>query len=186
MIACPNCKTIQPVENINSGQLEPCPACRVPLRLDVFNAFLHSGDTGAAADSVFEQGQAECYYHPGKLAVAPCSSCGRLLCPVCRVEMDGRDLCMSCLQSGRDKQKISALQNKHTLYDSVAINLSFWGALMVITMPLTAPAAIYFCIRHWRTPSRVLPKRHLKNVLALLMASGQIIMMLFFLAASFM
>jgi len=184
MIACPNCKTIQPVGSINTGSLNACPACHTPLRIDVFNAFLRSGEEGETAETVLEQGQAECYQHPGKLAVAPCSVCGRLLCPVCRVEMDGRDLCMSCLQSGRDKRKISTLQNKCILYDSIAINLSTWPAMMVFPMPLTAPAAIYFCIRHWRTPSHILPKKQLKNILAFLMASGQIALMLFFLVAS--
>jgi len=184
MIACPKCSTIQPVEQINTGRLLPCPVCAVKLRIDVYSAFLHTGDEGNAAEAVFEHGQAECYYHPGKAAEVPCSSCGRLLCPVCRVDLDNRILCMNCLQSGRDKQKITELQNRHTLNDSIALMLSFFGGLMIFPMLLTAPAAMYFGIRHWRTPSPILPKRHFRNILALLMACGQVLFMLFLLAAA--
>jgi hypothetical protein len=183
MIACPKCRTIQPIEQVNTGRLSPCPACAVSLRIDVYNAFLHTDDEGRLAEVVFNLGQAECYYHPGKAAEVPCSSCGRLLCPVCRVDLDSRILCMNCLQSGRDKQKITELQNKHPLYDSIAMMLSFFGGLMIFSIPLTAPAAIYFCVRHWRTPSPILPKRHIRNILALLMACGQVVFMVFLLIA---
>lgn len=174
MIACPNCRTIQPPDSINTGRMAPCLGCGVPLRVDVFNAFLRRDDLGEGEKSVLEHGQAECFYHPGKAAVAPCSACGRLLCAVCQVDLDGRTLCMRCLQTGRDKQKIVTLQNQRVLYDSIAFNLAFWPILMIFPTLLAAPAAIYFAIRHWQTPSNILPKAWLKSVIAALLAGLQI------------
>lgn len=181
MLACPNCRTIQPPETINTGRMRPCPGCGVAIRSDVYNAFARKNDPVAASQSPTALGQAECFYHPGKTAVVPCADCGRLLCPVCRVEMDDRSICMNCLQAGRDKQKITALQNESLLYDSLAFHLAFWPMSMIFPTLLTAPAAIYFCIKHWRRPQGVLPKGWFKNILALLLAVGQVIGWILFL-----
>lgn len=174
MIACPNCRTIQSADTVNTGRMATCQACQVLLRIDVFNAFLRRDEPEAAVQSAHAHGQAECFYHPGKLAVAPCASCGRLLCAVCQVELDGRNLCMGCLQAGRDKQKITALQHRHVRYDEIALNLAFWPVLTIFLTLLTAPAAIYFAVRHWRTPSPVLPKGRFKSILAVVLAVVQI------------
>lgn len=42
----------------------------------------------------------ECYVHVGTPAVGACVSCGRFVCDVCRVTMDGRIFCKSCLEKG--------------------------------------------------------------------------------------
>jgi hypothetical protein len=162
--------------------MELCPGCGVPVRADVFNAFLRRDDLAPNAESILEQGQAECFYHPGKQAEVPCSACGRLLCAVCRVDMEGAPLCMRCLQSGRDKQKIPTLQNQRVLYDEIAFVLSFWPMFFIFPTLLTAPAAIYFAIRHWRMPAGVLPRKWVKNGIALLLAALQCVGWITFIA----
>lgn len=174
MIACPNCRTIQSADTVNTGHMVPCQACHVLLRIDVFNAFLRRDEPQVAVQSAHAHGQAECFYHPGQLAVVPCAACGRLLCAVCQVELDGRSICMGCLQAGRDKQKITALQHRHMRYDEIALNLAFWPMLTIFLTLLAAPAAIYYAVRHWRTPSPVLPKGWFKSILALVLAGVQI------------
>lgn len=173
VIACPHCRTVQSVDQVNTGRLQPCPGCSVLLRADVYKAFLRRVDQGNKAENVGAHGEAECFYHPGKKAVVPCNACGRLLCGVCRIELEEQSLCISCLQAGRDKRKISALQNQRTLYDSIALNLAFWPMLMIFPTLLTAPAAVYYAVRHWRAPATILQRTHLKNILALLLAAGQ-------------
>jgi len=175
VIACPRCRTIQPVDHLNTGRALPCPGCCAAVRADVFNAFLRADDPAAGYDTAQAPGQAECFYHPGKAAIVPCGACGRLLCAVCRVDLDGRTLCMRCLQAGRDKQRITTLQNRRTLYDSLALNLAFWPMTMIFPTLLTAPAAIYYAVRHFRAPDHILPRTHLKSILAMLLASGQIV-----------
>jgi hypothetical protein len=181
MIACPNCHTIQSIEAVNTGRMTPCPQCRKVLRIDVFNAFLRKDEPEAAEQSTLALGQAECFYHPGQLAIVACVSCGRLLCSVCQVELEGRNLCMACLQAGRDKRKIVAMQNRHVRYDEIAMMLAFWPALFIFPTLLTAPAAIYYALRHFRTPSPVLPKAWARNIVALLLAGAQMIGWIYFL-----
>lgn len=174
MIACPRCHTIQPVSSINTGELHTCPGCKDKIRADVFNAFARHEDPRAAAGNHSADGLAECFYHSGKQAMAACDSCGRLLCALCRVEFNDGSICMRCLQSGREKHKISVLQNQRVLNDSIALHLACWPILMIFPTLLTAPAAIFFAIRHWRTPAGVLPRAVFKSILALLLAAGQL------------
>ena len=176
MIACPNCRTILPEQNINAGVSRPCPACKEPVRADLFNAFYRPVDVGRTGEHVQEQGQAECFYHPGKKAVVPCAACGRLLCALCEIPFDGRSLCTACLQSGRDKQQIQSLEKTRTLYDSIALNLAFWPVATLVffyVTLITAPAAIYVALRYWKTPSSILPRSKFRFVLALLLAGAQ-------------
>lgn len=182
MIACPNCHAIQSVETVNTGRMAPCPQCRKALRIDVFNAFLRGDEPDAASLTTQAQGRAECFYHPGQLAIVPCAACGRLLCAVCQVELEGRSLCMACLQAGRDKQKITAMQNRHVRYDEIAMALALWPLLFIFPTLVTAPAAIYYVVRHFRTPSPLLPKTWARNLVAMLLAGLQMSGWIYFLA----
>jgi len=42
----------------------------------------------------------ECYVHVGESAVGACVACGRFVCDVCRVDMEGRIFCKGCLAKG--------------------------------------------------------------------------------------
>lgn len=181
VIACPKCHSIQSVGTVNTGRMQPCPQCRTALRIDVFNAFLGGHEADAAVASTHAQGQAECFYHPGQLAIVPCEACGRLLCAVCQVELEGRSLCMACLQAGRDKQKITAMQNSRVRYDEIALALAFWPLLMIFPTLVTAPAAIFYAVRHFRRPSPVLPKGWVQGSAAMLLAGAQIVGWIIFL-----
>ncbi|MCD1293581.1 hypothetical protein CUJ83_01035 [Methanocella sp. CWC-04] len=37
-----------------------------------------------------------CFYHPGLGAVATCTSCGKSLCSICKMEVEGKVLCRPC------------------------------------------------------------------------------------------
>ncbi len=175
MIACPNCRTIQPAATINTGELHPCPQCRVRIRADLFNAFHRPLDQEQTGEFVQEKGQAECFYHPGKKAMVPCADCGRLLCALCQVDFDGRSMCMSCLKAGRDKQKFTSLESRRILYDSLALNLAFWPMLFIFPTLITAPAVIYVVLRYWKAPASILPRTRFRSILALLVACGQLV-----------
>lgn len=175
MIACPRCRIRQPAPSINTGGLLPCPGCGTPIRADVFKAFTRSEEKGTSAENILVSGDAECFEHAGIKAVVACDACGRLLCDLCRVELSGQNICMRCLQSARDKKKIDALQNRRVLNDAIALHLAFWPVMMIFPSIITAPAALFFTIRHWRTPAGVLKKPLARSIVAFLLAMGQII-----------
>ena len=43
----------------------------------------------------------KCFNHPENEAVGSCTSCGKLICNICAVEMQGKLVCRSCLASGK-------------------------------------------------------------------------------------
>jgi hypothetical protein len=174
VIACPNCRTLLSAEIANTGQLHACPSCDARTRADLYNAFHRPVDQGQNGELVQAQGEAECFYHPGKKAVVACSGCGRLLCALCEIPWDGRTLCNRCLQAGRQKQQIQSLEKGRTHYDSIALHLAFWPMLFFFITLVTAPAVIFVVIRYWRHTKSIVPRSRFRHVLAFLLAGGQI------------
>ncbi len=182
MIACPNCRAIMPAQIVNSAELHYCPTCRSRVRADLFNAFYRPMDRVVMGEHIQEQGQAECFYHPGKKAVVPCAACGRLLCSLCEVPFDGQRLCMNCLRAGQSKGRIESLENSRFLYDSLALYLAFLPMFFIFITLVTAPAAIYVVLRYWNAPASFLPRTRFRFVVALIMAVVQLAGWVFFLA----
>ncbi len=175
MIGCPNCRTFLPVETVNTGQLHACPQCRTLTRADLFNAFHRPQGKGQNGELVQTQGEAECFYHPGKKAVIACSSCGRLLCALCEIPLDGQTMCTTCLQAGRKKQQIRSLDKGRTHYDTIALHLAFWPMLFFFFPTLfTAPAVIFVVLRFWNSTRSIIPRTKFRYVLAFLLACVQI------------
>src|SRR5258708_17744559 len=112
LVACTKCRTPVPPELYNTHELRTCPSCRARLQIEVFPAVLRPPGPGASGEAVVTDGEASCFYHPAKRAVVPCDSCGRFLCAVCDVEMDGQHLCPGCIESGRKKGRMVKLENR--------------------------------------------------------------------------
>ena len=75
----------------------------------------------AARPEVALDGEAACFDHPGKRAVAACHQCGRFVCLLCSVEFGGQVWCPSCVAAGRGQGKPSILEPSRMLYDSIAL-----------------------------------------------------------------
>jgi hypothetical protein len=144
------------------------------MRADLFNAFFRPVDQGVAQGHVQEQGQAECYHHPGRPAKVPCAQCGRFLCELCEVELDGRSLCFACVKAGRDSRLETRLDTRRTHFDSLALSLAIFPALFIFPTIITAPAALYVALRYWKRPPMILPRTRWRNIVAILLALAQI------------
>jgi hypothetical protein len=142
----------------NTGESSPCPSCGAETIIEVFPAMFHPIAQSGAGEKITSPEEAACFYHPLKKAAVPCDSCGRFLCSLCDVELNGQHLCPNCLQSGKKKGKLRNLENERALHDHAALMLS---TLPLILFPFTlfsAPAALYLSIRHWKSPSSLVPR----------------------------
>src|SRR5439155_22293452 len=154
-----------------------CPSCSSPLRVEVFPALFTPSAPVQTAQSVVTEGEASCFYHPNKRAVLPCEACGRFLCALCDVELNGQHFCPACLASRQKKGKLSNLDNRRVLYDSLALTLAL-TPLTLILWPfslITAPAALFIAIRYWRAPGSVVHRTKIRFILALFLALAQIV-----------
>jgi hypothetical protein len=118
--------------------------------------------------------EAGCFYHPQKKAAVHCSACGRFLCALCDVELNGRHFCMSCLESGKSQHKIRNLENERVLYDDIALMVAFFPLLIFYITIFTAPAALFIAIKHWKSPSSIIPRTKIRFVAAILLSVLQI------------
>lgn len=152
-----------------------CPTCDARLRIHIFPALAREHD--APVETALSEGHSSCFYHAHKRAVITCENCGRFLCSLCDVEIGGVHCCPACLESGKRKQELVALEVQHTRYDRIAlalttmpfITLFFWWLSL-----LAAPAALFLVIRFWNRKSKILPGTHMINTIAGLLAIAEI------------
>lgn len=174
LVACTKCRAPLPPVLYNTRELRPCPSCRTHLQVEVFPAALRPPGPGAVGERVVMDGETSCFYHPAKRALVPCESCGRFLCAVCDIEMNGEHFCASCIESGKKKGRIQKLENRRTLYDSLALAVALFPMLFVYTTIISAPIVLYIAFRHWNAPSSVVPRTRWRMVLAIVLALLQI------------
>ena len=174
MLNCTKCDTPLPGQNFNTYSLVACPACAGLVRADVYPALFRKLPRGQSGDRLQLDKEAACFYHPRKKAVVPCSACGRFVCALCDVALNGRHLCPSCFEKGKTKRKIKNLENQRTCYDSIALMVAVSSILIYWFTIFTAPVVIYLTIRHWNSPSSIIPRTKIRFVLAFIIASLQI------------
>ena len=169
-LACARCKNPLPLPALNTAEPAPCPACGTPVRVVAFPALIRANLEGTRAQTIILDDESSCYYHSTKKATVPCDACGRFLCSLCDVELGGRHLCPSCVESGQTKAKIEGMTHQRVQYDAISFDLAFVPVLLFFmcwpAVVVTAPLSIYFAVRHWRTPLSILPRVRWRFVLA--------------------
>jgi hypothetical protein len=116
------------------------------------------------------EGESGCFYHPAKRAVAACESCGRFLCALCDLDLNGEHICPACLETGRRKGKLKQLENRRVLYDAVALSLATLPLLFFWPTIITAPCALYVVVRRWNAPASLVRRGKWRMVLAAILA----------------
>src|SRR2546423_5298315 len=139
LLLCPKCKIGLTTSVANRPNLTPCPACAVPLQVEIFPALFRRIAAGRDGEAVLVEGESSCLYHAQKKAVLPCEGCGRFLCALCDCELHGRHFCPACLEVGKKKGKIKNLENERTLYDSIALALTIFPLFIFYLTFITAP-----------------------------------------------
>jgi len=178
--ACPKCRTQFGPGLFNLGQFARCPKCQSPLWVEVFNALFRPPAAGATSEAVLVDGESACFYHDAKKAVVVCDACGRFLCGLCDCALNGRHYCPPCLESGAQKRTIEHLEKSRPLHGRQALMLA------ILPLFITGLAALFVVLRHWKTPgSLVKPQRWLMPT-ALVLASLQTLVYLFFILAAFL
>lgn len=173
IIRCGVCSWPLPPETWNPESGTACPGCRTRTQVVAFPA-LTRVDAGAAPETVGAETEASCFYHPQNRAETPCDECGRFLCRLCELNVDGRHLCPGCFSAGVRGRKIQEVDTRRTMYDSIALALSTLPALLFWPVLVSAPMSLYYVIRHWNSPRSILPRTRIRFYLAGLFATLEI------------
>ena len=173
--ACPSCQQSLPGLLCNTAAPTPCPACGHQIQVAIFPAFFQAQAVGQTGERIVEEGVSSCFYHEQKKAVAHCDGCGRFLCALCDLEMNGRHFCPTCLDTGRKKGRLPELDNRRTLYDGAALTLALLPLLIWPFTLLTAPAAIGCAVLSFKRPGSIVRRSPWRSYLAIAVAVVQII-----------
>lgn len=159
-LPCPSCRRPLPLDPAWLETAVSCPACQAPLQVIPFPALGRQAAAGLAAEPVANPDDAACFQHPAKKAVVPCDACGRFLCALCDLEVEGQHLCPACLESGRRKGTVAALERSRTRWDQVTVALAALGLFTGCLSPVAAVANLVITLLKWGQPqSRVAAAR---------------------------
>jgi hypothetical protein len=159
-----------------------CHGCGAVTWANVFPAAFQPV-TVREAEPLADDSEASCFYHPSKRAAIHCDSCGRFLCALCEIELGSEHLCPACLEAGRHANSFDRLANHRVLYDSIALALAVVPALFVWTAILGAPAALYVAVKYRKAPGSLVPRRRVRFVVAIVLASLELAAFGFLIAA---
>lgn len=173
-VNCSRCQATLLGDLFNRAGFTPCPNCRAPIQVRVFPALFRELAAGSVGERVLADGEASCFHHPEKKAVLPCDGCGRFLCALCDVELNGQHLCPACIEGGRRKGKLATLENKRVLYDRMALYAATLPALILWPSLLGAPIALFLVIRYWKEPCSLVRPSKWRFVVAAVLALLQI------------
>ena len=179
MFSCNSCQTPLDKGGFNTGQFHTCPTCKRDSFVRVFPAAFRKMEPDENAPSKLLENDAGCFFHPSKKAAVACDSCGRFLCALCDIDMDGSHICFSCMESGHNSQKITTHETHRVMHDSLALKLSMLPVVTVIFFWLsliTAPVSLFIALKYWKKEKSIVPRgRHWRSVLTVVFSSAQII-----------
>ena len=171
-VPCARCASPLPLWELASGGGAACTSCGSPNTVRVFPALFAAPGAPALPESALD-GEANCFDHPSKRAVAACHQCGRFVCQLCSVDFGGEIWCPACVAAGKGRSKAVFLEPSRTLYDSIAfavplVSLVFWPLTFI-----TGPGTVVFSAMTWKRPLSLVRKRRWRFVAAILMGLAE-------------
>ncbi|MDB6055955.1 MAG: hypothetical protein JWN25_3478 [Verrucomicrobiales bacterium] len=160
-VQCPKCKATLFEPLFDHPWLQPCPNCSEQIRIVTFPALNRVAEAGATGENIIIEGESSCFFHPSKRAAVCCEGCGRFICPLCDVAVDGKHLCAQCLSGGVSKGLLQPFKSTGFRYDRAA-----W-AYVILSVPLsfmflgvvTGAAGLYNSIKGLKQKDNLLPKK---------------------------
>lgn len=156
-----------------NGDTAVCTLCGSTNTVRVFPAAFGTGNAPARAESALE-GEAACFDHPSKRAVAACRQCGRFVCHLCSVEFGGEVWCPSCVAAGAGKARPARAETSRTLYDSMALLVPLLAVLLYPLMIIAAPASLVLTVMKWRQPLSLVRRNRWRFVAAILLSLAEL------------
>jgi len=151
-----------------------CPGCGSENIVRAFPAMF--AERSPVKLEAAQTGEAACFDHPGKRAVAACQQCGRFVCQLCSVELAQGVYCPRCVAAGAGQARAANADAPRTLFDSIALTLPL--ASLVFFWPITiaaAPAALVIAIGKWNKPLSLVRQSRWRFVAAILISLAEIL-----------
>jgi len=137
ILLCPKCRqSLASLSSRDLAGLRACPSCGLTLAITVFPAYGKVPLPGRAAANRANDADAACFFHPTKRAEVPCDRCGRYLCALCQLVVDGQNLCPACVLRPAENGSTAIAEKARLRWD-----LLIW--VLVVAPPLTICFGIF-------------------------------------------
>lgn len=149
-VPCARCAMPLPKWDLVRGATSDCPSCGSENHVRLYAAAV-SRAPGPGAESALD-GEAACFDHPAKRAVAVCGQCGRFVCGLCAIGSGTGVLCPSCVVNPAGKRRAGGAKDSRMLWDTWALSVPFALLIFWPATILSAPAVIALSIMKWKQP----------------------------------
>jgi hypothetical protein len=146
-----------------SDRTAACTLCGSLNQAWLFRAGLESA--AVAQPETALDGEATCYDHTDKRAVASCQRCGRFVCEFCSVESGAEVLCPSCVAGG--KVASARLDPALTMYDTIALVAPLASLILYPFTVIAAPASLVLSLMKWKQPISPVRRNRWRFVVAI-------------------
>jgi hypothetical protein len=171
-VPCARCDSPLPLWELATSDAAACTSCGSRNTVRVFPALFAAPGAPALPEGALE-GEAACFDHPSKRAIAACHQCGRFVCLLCSVEFGGQVWCPTCVAAGKGESKAVYLEPSRTLYDSLALSAPLLSLLVWPLTIVTGPGTIVFSAMMWKRPLSLVRKGRWRFVVAILVGSAE-------------
>src|ERR1039458_1232430 len=151
-VPCARCDSPLPVWELASADVAVCTSCGSRNTVRVFPALFAAAGAPAVPEIALD-GEAVCFDHPSKRAVAACHQCRRFVCLLCSVEFGGQVWCPTCVAAGKGQGKAVHLDPSRVLFDSIALAVPLASLILWPFTMIAGPGALVFSAMTWKRRS---------------------------------
>ncbi|MFP5288318.1 MAG: hypothetical protein ACLGI9_21460 [Thermoanaerobaculia bacterium] len=181
---CPRCGGWLDLERMVAGE-QRCVACGAVFLGTPFRPPVLRERVGSVAEAGPE-GAVPCARHPGNAAVGNCSRCGVFMCNLCRIEIEGQELCPGCFDRLTAQGVLFGAQTRIRDYRGLAVSFGVLGLVISCFGLITGPMTLFYVAQAVRQKRQWNEKGGAASlVLASLLGLAQIVISLFFIVGLF-
>lgn len=142
---CPKCGAALDPQML-AGEDQVCQECLHPFLMTRF-APPERRVVVRRLEEAGPEGAVPCAVHAGNAAVGNCTRCGVFQCELCRIAIDGQELCPSCFDRLTAEGALSSARTVVRDFRSLALFTGLAGLLLACFGLLTGPLTLYFAAR---------------------------------------
>jgi uncharacterized paraquat-inducible protein A len=138
---CPRCDVYLDFDRLPAGETR-CPSCNLSFLASPFQPPVVRERVVGMAEAG-PGGAAPCAVHSGNAAIGNCTRCGVFLCALCRMPVDGQELCPGCFDRLTAEGSLSTARIRIRDYRGMALALGILGLLVSCFGLITGPLTFY-------------------------------------------
>ena len=170
-IPCARCDAPLPGWELAAGGTASCTSCGSSNQVRVFPAALRAAAVVQTETAL--AGEAACFDHSAKRAVAACHHCGRFVCALCSVEFGDEVWCPSCVTARAGRAQDANPETSRMLYDSMAVHTPWLSMIVWPVTAITGPGIVAFSILKWKQPLSLVRRSRWRFLVAILLGLAQ-------------